>query len=181
MDHEGDMVMRWAMMVAGMMVLAACTNVVNSSDKATHIARKTAYDTTTKIQSWTRYNPPTTTPQAAQSGYCYKVISDVVCYDRPQPHITSKLVAAQGDAFAPLPQDEIMSESAAPIPQVASFQTPFYVKQAPYIQSGGVEVSSSKILTQSGASGSRVQSASGSTRDNFIVKSANPQALLPRF
>lgn len=170
-------------MIAVMMVLvlAACTQVSQTSQRASHLARKSVYDTAEKTKQWMRYNPPPTTPQAPQSGYCYKTSSDIVCYDQPQPHITNKLVAVQGDGSTAMTYPDTKQEFAAPVPQVSSMQTPFYVKEAPYVRSDGVEVGSSKIITQSGASGSRVQSASGGTRSQTVIHSGNPQSLMPRF
>lgn len=175
------MTTRWMVVLVGLVLVSACTQVSQSGVRASNLARKSVYDTAEKTKQWMRYNPPPTTPQAPQSGYCYKVVSDVVCYDRPQPHITSKLVAAQGDAFAPASYRDAGAESSAPVPQVVSIQTPFYVKEAPYIRSDGVEVSSSKIITQSGASGSRIESSSGSSKAETMIHSGNPQPLMPRF
>lgn len=176
--------MRMTVLWVSIVALAGCTQLAQTGEKGTHLVRKTAYDTSNKLQSWTRYTPPLTTPQAPQSGYCYKTSSDVVCYENPQPHISNKLVAAQGDGSVlveSIPHDQMSAESAAAIPEVSTMQTPFYVKQAPYIRADGVEISSSKIVTQTGASGTRMMRAAGSTSDHITVNSGNPQTLMPRF
>jgi hypothetical protein len=39
--------------------------------------------------------PQTTDPRNAQTAYCYKALTDIICYSNPQPHLSNPLQGVQ--------------------------------------------------------------------------------------
>lgn len=156
--------------------ITACTEMVQTGQEASYYARKHIHDTAGKVQEWVRYSPPPTTPQAPQTAYCYKMMFDVVCYERPQTHMTNPLVGYQGEAvwhasgqtYHTMPVDTGHGTGQS---------TPFFVKEAPYVKADGTMTQSTKVMhSYNGNSGSSVSSASTTVSDNN-----NPQSLMPRY
>lgn len=77
-------------------LVSACTDVTQNSQRAMYDIRGNIYSSAAKIQKWVEYNPPSTTPQPAQTRYCYYAMADVICYLEPQPNLSNKLVGVQG-------------------------------------------------------------------------------------
>ena len=74
--------------------LAACDSVVDSSNAAASVTSRVFSDTTsTWIDAFTYH--PKRGPQAPQTRYCYRMMTDIVCYDSLQPGLTAKLVGYQ--------------------------------------------------------------------------------------
>lgn len=162
---------------AALVSASACTQLVETGQKATHATRKHIYLGAEKVQELVRYNPEPNVPQSAQSGYCYKAVSDVICYSRPQPHLTNKLVGYQenGEDYYAVPTQQ--SAPVEPItmssvhPQGAT--SPFYIKEAPYVKTDGTIVSSTKMISGDAASYSKASTS--------VSAAGNPQALMPRY
>lgn len=79
-----------------LLLIAACSNVAESNKAAAQSLTRWKNDTG---KAWTNlfsYNPEPQTPKLASTRYCYQFASDVVCYDNPQPHLTSRIVGVQG-------------------------------------------------------------------------------------
>ena len=102
-------------LLGSLSALIACTEVTQEAKKAGWHTRKTLYDSTEKIQEYLRYQPPATAEQAPQTGFCYKASSDIICYDRPQPHISNKLVGYQGYTAPALPSQTYYAPENATI------------------------------------------------------------------
>ncbi len=100
---------------ASAMLAALC---LNACDAADHTAAKagnglrTSYDNMRYRVSDAIYHhepqnqAPLFVPHA--SDFCYQVMMDVVCYDRPQPQLHMKLVGVQGDAAASYGYDDYL-------------------------------------------------------------------------
>jgi hypothetical protein len=181
------------------LALSACTGIVESSEKASHGIRSGIYNTAEKVQELTRYNPPPRELQAPQRGYCYKSVSDIVCYNEPQPEITNKMVGYQGEPPYGGYQAAAVYTNAAPIQQVQPIQPvkpvgvahgevkPFFVKEAPYIKPDGTVQQSVKVLPNTainvqGHSGDAVIKPGSYPRsESTIVQGDNPAVLMPRY
>jgi len=164
------------------LAVSACTPIVENTERASHYVRSGIYNSAEKVQEYTRYNPPPDTPQLPQEGYCYHALSDIICYDRPQPGITNRLVGYQGEPplHAPMrPVTHTTFESG----QV----TPFFVNEAPYVKDDGTVKQSVKVLPNTayqaeGESGSRVIAPGrGDTSAAALARGRNPAVLMPRF
>lgn len=84
-----------ALAALALMTLTACEPVADSGAKAADASKQVIYDTKRKWSDLFTYKPKNTTPQLPQARYCYQFQTDVVCYDSPQPHMTSKLIGYQ--------------------------------------------------------------------------------------
>jgi hypothetical protein len=75
------------------LLLVACNGITQEAKNAAEAAKRSQYETR---ESWKRvltYSPPPEAP-LAQRRFCYKKLTDVVCYDTEQ-NTTSPLVAMQ--------------------------------------------------------------------------------------
>lgn len=79
--------------VAALVALSACTNMTMEAKDAAEAAKRAQYETREAWKKLLTYTPPPK-PPLAQRRYCYKQLSDVVCYDSEQ-QTTSPLVAIQ--------------------------------------------------------------------------------------
>lgn len=79
--------------VAALVALSACTNMTMEAKDAAEAAKRAQYETREAWKRLLTYTPPPK-PPLAQRRYCYKQLSDVVCYDTEQ-QTTSPLVAIQ--------------------------------------------------------------------------------------
>lgn len=171
--------------LAAMVMLAGCTGIVESTEKAKNSVRGGIYHTAGKVQELTKYDPGPTEPQAPQTGFCYKMASDIVCYSQPQPGMTSKLVGAQTGGT-------MQSYAAAPVFRVDPVEpvqvqaTPFYVKEAPYVKADGELTQATRILPHHqtldvrGQSGSAVIMPGQNYGGQTTYNSGMPQPLMPR-
>ena len=156
--------------------VSGCTDLVQAGQEASHYARGHIHNTAGKVQDWVRYSPPSTTPQAPQTAYCYKAMSDVVCYERPQPKMSNPLVGYQGQAVWHA-SGQTYNTMPVDTGHGVSQSTPFFVKEAPYVKADGTMTQSTKVMhSYNGNSGSSVSSASTTVSDNN-----NPQSLMPRY
>lgn len=170
--------------IIGLLILCtSCTQLVETGNKANSAVRKGIYRSADKVQELTRYSPPPTTPQAPQVGYCYNTMSDIVCYEIPQPHISNKLVGFQGAPVSPellpAPTDaNTLTSQQVMMQDNGGRTTPFYIKEAPYIRADGEVVTSSKILPMmppTGTSYAPVQLAPPADQ------TGSPRRLMPRY
>lgn len=82
---------RWKQTVYGFMTLAAaCTPLVEATNRAEDVSKKIIYDSKEKWRDVFTYKPANG-PQLPQTRYCYNTLTDVVCYDSAQPTLTSHL------------------------------------------------------------------------------------------
>lgn len=88
--------MRYWLPVTAVLLLGACADITNNTNRAVYDVRGNIYSSAAKIQEWVAYTPPPSTPQPAQTRYCYYAMADVICYLEPQPHLSNKLVGVQG-------------------------------------------------------------------------------------
>ena len=172
--------MKWWPIIM-LVALTACTQLVETGNKANSAVRKTIYRSADKVQELTAYTPEPTAPQPYQTGYCYKASSDIICYELPQPHLTNKLVGFQGaQAYGDMPPAS--ASNTLTDQQIMANQgtaTPFYIKEAPYVKADGEVVTSTKILP---VVPSAVQSAPVAPVTAPAAASArNPQSLMPRY
>ncbi|MCI5049967.1 MAG: hypothetical protein MRY32_06510 [Rickettsiales bacterium] len=93
--------------------VAACTPIVENSQKAAYDVRGRLYYTAERFQNWLSYKPEDTSPTPVEPKYCYNAHSDIICYSEPKPYITNKLVGKQGEVM------RLEQSVSAPISQVA--------------------------------------------------------------
>ena len=85
--------MTWAML--GLMAaVSGCDKVAGLSDSAQSVTQREYSDTKASWSEFFTYHPPVA-PPSPQTRYCYKMQSDVVCYDSEQPTLTAKLIGYQ--------------------------------------------------------------------------------------
>lgn len=83
--------------------LSACTPVKETGKFIVYNLKDSIYETTYALQDWTM-TPPTGDGelQDVDPRYCYRLQTDIVCYDRLMPGMERQLVSYQGtDAPAP--------------------------------------------------------------------------------
>lgn len=184
--------MKRIVVLAALGLLAACTGMVESTEKAKNGLRAGIYNSAEKVQEMTRYNPPSKDPQAPQTGYCYKTASDIVCYDSPQSNLTSKLAGAQVGEPSMTGDSGHMMPAAYHVAPVEPVQvnpgrtTPFFVKEAPYIKADGEVQPSTKVLPQHQSLDVRGQTGTGvimpgqAASSNTVYTPIEPKPLMPR-
>lgn len=79
-----------------LLLITACSNVAESNKAAAQSLTRWKNDTGKAWTNLFNYNPDPQTPKLASTRYCYQFASDVVCYDNPQPQLTSRIVGVQG-------------------------------------------------------------------------------------
>ena len=85
----------WLIVVA-LCALTACNNLSDSMEKTTKLSKDNWHQLQKKYWSLYHYEPYDPPAQLAQVRYCYKSDSDITCYHRPQPHLSSRLFGYQG-------------------------------------------------------------------------------------
>jgi hypothetical protein len=78
------------------MLLSAtgCDGLVDRSRASASVTQKAFSDATTMWTDVFTYHPPAP-PAKPQTRYCYRMSSDIVCYDSVQPGLTAKLYGYQ--------------------------------------------------------------------------------------
>lgn len=76
---------------------AACQPMANTAGNAADATRRAVRDTESKWNHVFSYEKPKPA-QLPQSRYCYKMQSDVVCYDSPQEQTSARLTGYQDGA-----------------------------------------------------------------------------------
>lgn len=82
-------------LAAALLGMAGCTPTANSAQQAGVTTRTVMQDTGDAWRNLFLYRPSDKRPVLPQTRYCYQAQSDVVCYDSPQPAMTSKLIGYQ--------------------------------------------------------------------------------------
>lgn len=82
------------LLVVAVMLLGACTKLVDGSQKTAEISKEMIDDTERAWKDVFTYRRPKPVQQP-QTRYCYTTMSDIVCYDSAQPTLTSHLVGYQ--------------------------------------------------------------------------------------
>jgi hypothetical protein len=87
-------------LIIALLLTASCTRIANSSREAAGSLNRFKNDTDEAWAGLFTYNPPNRIPQPSSTRFCYKFSSDIVCYDNPQPQLTSPLIGVQGEEGA---------------------------------------------------------------------------------
>lgn len=89
-------------MIAIGLLLSACDALEQNAGRIGDDVKRNYDDTRYKVSDWIfsrdRNQPPPPPPIATR--YCYRVQSDVLCYEREQPRLAAVLVGYQGSADA---------------------------------------------------------------------------------
>lgn len=80
--------------LALMSLLSACDGAVDQSRASVSLTNRAYSDSRDIWSELFTYHPPAL-PQKPQTRYCYKIYSDIVCYDSVQPSMTAKLFGYQ--------------------------------------------------------------------------------------
>ena len=164
------------------MMLSACTEASMKANQVYDASRRGVYNTAAKVQSWMRYTPENKMMQAPETRYCYKAMTDIICYETEQPHISNKLVGYQGYAPANMPSHAVNFGAAMP---VAEQEGPFYVNHSPYRNDAGDMTTSSRVHIAKGEimikDTMNHSSSSASTKASSEVSTRSPQKLMPRY
>lgn len=76
--------------------LVACDEIRDTSDLAADSTKRTIYDAKERWKDLLTYRPRHMAQRPLpQTRYCYRMQSDIVCYDAPQQGITAPLVGYQ--------------------------------------------------------------------------------------
>jgi hypothetical protein len=86
--------MRFLAILCMAVALTACDAARDSSNEAARVSKTVVDDTRNAWRDLFTYHSPVS-DQDPQTRFCYQMQSDVVCYDTPQTHMTSKLVGYQ--------------------------------------------------------------------------------------
>lgn len=95
--------------LAALLALTACQDMMESTQRVGYNVRKEAVKTSNRISEYFRIEeqkPPPPKRQVMAPRYCYKVLTDTVCYRNPQPGAERRLVgyyeppAEDGSLFA---------------------------------------------------------------------------------
>jgi hypothetical protein len=79
--------------------LAACDAVKDASDHAADNSKRVIYDAKDRWKNLLTYHPTEKPqPQLPQTRYCYRMQSDIVCYDSAQAGLTAPMVGYQDGA-----------------------------------------------------------------------------------
>ena len=89
-------VLRLSLWVAVAVCLSGCDALVDRSRASASLTQRAFTDATSAWGDLITYHPPQP-PAKPQTRYCYKMSSDIVCYDSVQPGMTAKLVGYQDD------------------------------------------------------------------------------------
>ena len=83
--------------ITAILALSACDKAVDGSNAAASITGKAINDAAdTWTDAFTLHPRPK--PQQPQTRYCYKMMTDIVCYDSVQTSLTAKLIGYQDGA-----------------------------------------------------------------------------------
>lgn len=128
------------------LMLGACTPMAEGLQDGSQTIGEAKDDISVTMRNLFTYNPRPRTPQPSSTRYCYRFASDIVCYDTPQPQITSPLVGVQGAEGA-----RVITHAAPYQPRTA-YVTPAYSQPMP-----GAPLDISGPVASSGP-GSQIQS-----------------------
>lgn len=164
------------------MMLSACTEATQTANKAYDSSRRGIYNTAAKVQEWMRYTPESKVMQAPDTRYCYKAMTDIICYETEQPNISNKLVGYQGYAPANMPPNAVNFGSTM---NVGASEGPFYVDHSPYRNDAGNMTTSSRVHIAKGEivmkDTMNGNSYSASTKASSSTATRSPQKLMPRY
>jgi len=82
-------------LIGTLFLLSACSAIGDGMRKTASSVNKLRTDALVSYNELKFYRPQADPNPQPQLRYCYQFISDIVCYDAPQPNIRSRLVAAQ--------------------------------------------------------------------------------------
>ena len=84
------------LLTMGVLCTAGCDGMVDRSRASASITQKAFSDASGFWNDVFTYHPPAPAAKP-QTRYCYKMSSDIVCYDSVQPGMTAKLFGYQDD------------------------------------------------------------------------------------
>ncbi len=88
--------MRYFLSLSLIVMLAACVPMEENARRAGTDIRNSYDDTRYKVSNWIYpHEKKVTYERPLDPRFCYRVQSDVLCYDNPQPHLCTVLIAAQ--------------------------------------------------------------------------------------
>ncbi len=87
--------LRHTAILLGMLGLMACTPAAESVQTTGHTLKTAMHDNVEAWRGLFTYKPEKKGQQLPQTRYCYRMQSDTVCYDSPQPNMTARLVGYQ--------------------------------------------------------------------------------------
>lgn len=120
----------WAM---AMMVLAltACDATRDTSQSAANVSKQMIDETANSWRDLFTFRPRPG-PQDPQTRFCYQMQSDIVCYDTPQTHMTSKLIGYQdGDNISYIQKGGGSMGVSVPQSRVFTATSPYADEAAP--------------------------------------------------
>ena len=74
-----------------LLAVSACTPSAESAQQAGVTTRTAMQDNQSAWRGLFEYHPKDRRPLLPQTRYCYQTQADIVCYDSPQPNLTSRL------------------------------------------------------------------------------------------
>ena len=148
MMTQEEKLMRLYVMIM-LFVASACTPVARGAQDSANSASRARDDIVVAFDNLFTYHAQDKYMQPASERYCYRFASDVVCYDQPQPHMTSKLVGVQGGEGARVivqaPPASVAAPVASAFPAPPPPGAPLDTAR-PIAESGSVEAVESRDL-----------------------------------
>jgi hypothetical protein len=102
-------------LMASLLLTTGCDRLGHNANRMGETMRE-SYDNTRYRMSQYLYNtermPAPPVPYSPPTAFCYEVLMDIICYDRPRPELHLTLVAVQGEHsyayqdFMPMPAGE---------------------------------------------------------------------------
>lgn len=120
--------LRYWTILAAVPCVMACTPLVETGKNIESKTRKAMFDATETMQELIRYHPTASIKQAPQTAFCYKTVSDIICYDSPKPYISNRLTGYQGYTAAVTPSTIMYA------PENAHYEGPIRPKTDPHDQ-----------------------------------------------
>ena len=100
MPFDLSRVFTFSLLGAALVLASGCDSLVDRSRASASVTQKAFSDATSVWTDVFTYHPPAP-PAKPQTRYCYKMSSDIVCYDSVQPGLTAKLFGYQdGDQYS---------------------------------------------------------------------------------
>ncbi len=122
--------------------LSACTPAAESGSRIAYSVRESAIVTGEKIKDYFTYRPkvPPPTPMLAPR-FCYRTVTDIICYDQPRPGAENRLVGWQAEPGTAASSETLMvtqtylQPSAAPVTRVEKSEAaPLFIHEAPPVK-----------------------------------------------
>lgn len=87
--------------LASLLVLSGCDTMEHNASRAGQSVRESYDNTRYRIANYIYSRDDATQsqpiPPLPPSSFCYQLLTDIVCYDRPHPNLHMQLIAVQGE------------------------------------------------------------------------------------